>query len=53
MVTKKTITGLVVVFFLLSVSAFSFASELDDIRAAIKEKHAKWIAAETTVSGLP
>jgi len=53
MVTKRTITGLVVFFFVLFVSTFSFASELDAIRAAIKEKHAKWIAGETTVSGLP
>ena len=50
MVMKRTITGLVTVFFLLFISAFSFASELDEIRAAIKEKDAKWIADETSVS---
>src|SRR4030042_7204291 len=59
MAMKKTISqkammsGLVMVVLLLFVSALSFASELDEIRAAIKEKNAKWIAGETSVSGLP
>jgi len=30
-----------------------FASELDDIQKAIKEKKAKWVAGETSVSRLP
>jgi hypothetical protein len=59
MAIKKTISqkammsGLVMIFLLLFVSAFSFASELDEIRAAIKGKNAKWIAGETSVSKLP
>jgi len=50
---KAMMSGLVMVVLLFFVSAFSFASELDGIRAAIKEKNAKWIAGETSVSGLP
>jgi C1A family cysteine protease len=50
---KAMMSGLVMVVLLLFVSAFSFASELDGIRAAIKEKNAKWIAGETSVSKLP
>ena len=50
---KAMMSGLVMIVLLLFVSAFSFASELDEIRAAIKEKNAKWIAGETSVSGLP
>lgn len=59
MATKKTIlrraltSGLVMILLLLFISAFSFASELDDIKAAIEEKGAKWIAGETSVSKLP
>jgi C1A family cysteine protease len=50
---KAMVSGLVMTFLLLFVSAFSFASELDEIRAAIKGKNAKWIAGETSVSKLP
>jgi C1A family cysteine protease len=50
---KAMVSGLVMTFLLLFVSAFSFASELDEIRAAIKVKNAKWIAGETSVSKLP
>lgn len=53
MILKRTLSGLIVVLFLLSISAFSFASELEQIRGAIKQKHARWIAGETSVSSLP
>ena len=53
MVKRKAILGSVMVFFLLSVSTLSFASELGKIKTAIKGKKAKWIAEETSVSGLP
>jgi C1A family cysteine protease len=49
----KTVMSSLVMIFLLLFVGFSFASELDDIRAAIKEKGAKWIAGETSVSKLP
>jgi C1A family cysteine protease len=52
-ILRKTImSSLVMIFLLFFVGAFSFASELDDVRAAIKEKGAKWIAGETSVSKL-
>jgi len=38
---------------LLFVNGLAFASELDDINKAIKEKKAKWVAGETSVSRLP
>ena len=38
---------------LLFVNGLAFASELDDIKKAIKEKKAKWVAGETSVSVLP
>jgi C1A family cysteine protease len=38
---------------LLSTAGFSWATELDDIKAAIKAKGAKWTAGETSVSKLP
>lgn len=37
---------------LLSTAEFSFAHELDDIRAAIKSKGARWSAGETSISKL-
>ncbi len=40
-------------FLLLFVSAWSFASELDDIQRAIHSKGAKWVAGETSVFRLP
>ncbi len=49
----KTVMSSLVMIFLLLFVGFSFASELDDVRAAIKEKGAKWIAGETSVSKLP
>jgi C1A family cysteine protease len=49
----KTVMSSLVMIFLLLFVGFSFASELDDIRAAIKEKGAKWSAGETSVSKLP
>ena len=52
-ILRKTImSSLVMIFLLFFVGAFSFASELDDVRAAIKEKGSKWIAGETSVSKL-
>jgi C1A family cysteine protease len=50
---KAMMSGLVMFVLLLFVSSFSFASELDDIRAAIKGKHARWTAGETSISKLP
>jgi C1A family cysteine protease len=38
---------------LLFVNVLAFASEVDDINKAIKEKKAKWVAGETSVSRLP
>lgn len=49
----KTVMSSLVMIFLLLFVGFSFASELDDVRAAIKQKGAKWIAGETSVSKLP
>ena len=49
---KAAISSLITIF-LLSFAGFSFASELEEVRAAIKEKGAKWIAGETSVSKLP
>ncbi|OPY65641.1 MAG: Papain family cysteine protease [Syntrophorhabdaceae bacterium PtaU1.Bin034] len=40
------------IMILLSSSAFSQATEIDDINRAIKEKGAKWVAGETSVSKL-
>jgi C1A family cysteine protease len=42
----------VFVFAIHLTGAFSFATNLDEIRIAIKEKGAKWIAGETSVSNL-
>lgn len=59
MTMKKTIlqnvlrSGLVMILLLLFLNAFAFASELDDVKAAIEGKGAKWIAGETSVSKLP
>ncbi len=52
MFKSRTILASVLGFFLLSVSTLSFASELGKIKSAIKTKKAKWIAEETSVSGL-
>lgn len=55
---KKTIlqrafmSGFAMVILLLFVSTFSFASEVDEINAAIKAKGGKWVAGETSVSKL-
>ncbi|MFH1596045.1 MAG: C1 family peptidase [Pseudomonadota bacterium] len=38
---------------LLLANSLAFAKELDDINKAIKEKKAKWVAGETSVSRLP
>ena len=38
---------------LLFANGLAFASEVDDINKAIKEKKAKWVAGETSVSKLP
>jgi hypothetical protein len=59
MAMKRTIlrralmSGFLVISLLLFVSPFSFASELDEIRAAIEKEGAKWIARETSISYLP
>jgi C1A family cysteine protease len=50
---KALMSGLVMTLLLLFVSVFSFAAELDEIKAAIHGKGAKWIAGETSVSKLP
>lgn len=50
---RALVSGFLLISLLLFVSAFSFASELDEIRAAIGKKGAKWIARETSVSYLP
>jgi hypothetical protein len=52
-ILRKTLMSSLVMIFLLFFVGFSFASELDDVRAAIKQKGAKWIAGETSVSKLP
>ena len=49
-------SGMLVLGALLSLillCTFSFASELDDVRAAIAHKKANWIARETSISHLP
>jgi len=59
MAKKRTILqnalmlGFFIVLGFLFLCPFSFASELDEIRAAIGEKHANWIAGETSISRLP
>ena len=59
-VSKKTspippfILSLTVVFVVLSLTcSVSFAKKLDDLRAAIAHKRAKWTAEETSMSRLP
>ena len=49
---KTLIFGLVLTLSLVLNSLVSFGAELDDIKAAIKAKGAKWIAGETSVSRL-
>jgi hypothetical protein len=50
---KILMPGLVTILLLFFVGPFSFASELDDVKAAIEGKGAKWIAGETSLSKLP
>ena len=50
---KNLISVLLTIFLLLFCSGLTFAKELDDIKAAIKQKGAKWIAGDTSVSKLP
>jgi C1A family cysteine protease len=51
---KKSILSLIVVFIALCLTGpSSLAKELDDIRAAITHKKAKWTADETSISRLP
>jgi len=47
------VLGLFALSFLSFATAPSFASELDEIKAAIKDNGAKWVAGETSVSKLP
>ncbi len=49
---KALMSGLVMTLLLLFVSVFSFAAELDEIKAAIEGKGAKWVAGETSISKL-
>jgi C1A family cysteine protease len=52
-VLKLLWSGLLTISFVIFLSIFASASELDQVKGAIKEKHAKWIAEETPVSQLP
>jgi C1A family cysteine protease len=49
----KILVLLVMVFSIVFTCALLFASELDDVKAAIASKHTKWIADETSISKLP
>ena len=50
---KAIMSGFLVISLFFFVSPFSFASELDEIRAAIEKKGARWTARETSISYLP
>jgi hypothetical protein len=50
---KVVMPGVMVISSLFFVPGSSFAAELDDIKAAIKEKGARWVAGETSISKLP
>jgi len=47
---RNKVTWFLVGIFVLSLGLVSFGSELEEIQKAIKEKEAKWIAGETSVS---
>jgi uncharacterized repeat protein (TIGR02543 family) len=49
---KRIVLGLMVSLFFLLVGT-SYSAEIDEINAAIQAKGAKWVAGETSVSGLP
>jgi len=50
---KILASGVMMIFWLLFVSAPLFAHELDDIRSAIEVHRARWTADETSISKLP
>ncbi len=50
---KITVSASVVISLLITSIGFSFGNELDEIKAAIKSKGAKWTAEETSISRLP
>ena len=49
---KAFMLGLMMISLLLIFGTFSFASELDDIKAVIGKKGVKWVARETSISYL-
>ena len=50
LISLKSFLAVAAVFFVVfSLTGLSFAGEIDDVRAAIKTKNAKWSAAETTI----
>jgi hypothetical protein len=52
---KKTALVSVITFFVMIMMGFgsAYAIDLEDVRAAIQEKNARWFAGRTTVSELP
>jgi hypothetical protein len=50
--SKALFSGLLISLLLLSMSAFAFGGELDEIKGAIQARRARWHAGETAVSRL-
>jgi C1A family cysteine protease len=50
---KKFLAGLIILLTVAFAGSTALAHELDDIRAAIHERDAHWVAGETSVSKLP
>ncbi len=50
---KQSLAGFIVLLVIVFAGTMAFAHELDDIRAAIKERGAHWVAGETSISKLP
>lgn len=50
---KSSLAGFIVLLALALTGSAAFAHELDDIRAAIHERGAHWVAGETSISKLP
>ena len=50
---KRIFTGLAILLAVAFAGSTAFANELDDIRAAIHERGAHWVAGDTSVSKLP
>jgi len=49
---KLLMSGVAAIFVLFFLSTFSFAKELDDVKASIKAEGHKWVAGDTSVSRL-